>query len=230
MIDGIGPHNNTPPNIMKQDLENDGKYNKLIFDFIAKNDGNEDNNFTRKEINLYNKIINWVKKYNISDDKIQELIKNPGKILNFITNKKTPEPTSAKQIEKKPLTPEEEEYVNDCMDIIKGEGMPIRAKINCVNHYITLRTKMGKTEKNDGAIKELNEKLKELKIKQKELEEQEKLQKKQTETDKAKIDNNEPNNNIETNIPEENPLLTLDQTNPELAQNDKSPKEDEGLF
>ena len=110
------------------------------------------------------------------------------------------------------------------MNMIESEGMPIRAKINCVNHYITLRTKMGKTEENDGAIKVLNEKLEKL---EKDLE---KLQKKQTETDKAKIDNNEPNNNIETNIPEENTLLTLDQTNPELAQNDKSPKEDEGLF
>ena len=220
MIDGIGPQNNTPLNRMKQDLENDGKYNKLIFDFIAKNDGNENNNFRQNEINLYNKIINWVKQYNISDDKIQELIKNPGKILNFITNKKTPESTSAKQIEKESLTPEEKKYVKDCMDMIKSDSMPIRIKINCVNHFITMRTKMGKTEKNDGAIKELNEKLKEL----------EGLQKKQTETDKAKIDNNEPNNNIETNIPEENPLLTLDQTNPELAQNDKSPKEDEGLF
>ena len=88
MIDGIGPHNNTPLNRMKQNLEKDGNYNKLIFDFIAKNDRNEDNDFTQNEINLYNKIINWVKKYNISDDKIQELIKNPGKILNFITNKK----------------------------------------------------------------------------------------------------------------------------------------------
>ena len=126
MVDKIGPQNNTPLNKMKQNLENDGKYNKLIFDFIAKNDGNENNNFTQKESNLYNKIINWVKQYNISDDKIQELIKNPGKILNFITNKKTPEPTSAKQIEKEPLTPEEKEYVKDCMDMIKSDNMPIR--------------------------------------------------------------------------------------------------------
>ena len=116
MIDGIGPQNNTPLNRMKQDLEKNGNYNKLIFDFIAKNDGNENNNFTQNEINLYNKIINWVKQYNISDDKIQELIKNPRKILNFITNKKTPEPTKTE--EKNKTSP----FIYNTINIIDDPG------------------------------------------------------------------------------------------------------------
>ena len=216
MIDGIGPHNNTPPNIMKQDLENDGKYNKLIFDFIAKNDGNEDNNFTRKEINLYNKIINWVKKYNISDDKIQELIKNPGKILNFITNKETPEPTKTEEKNKT------SKFISDTIDMINDPGYSTLQKINIIEQRIDLLEKAPTEHEND--IKVLQEELKNLKNQKKELEAQKK------EAAKAEPDNNIQSNNIETNITEENTLLTLDQTNPELAQNDKSPKEDEKLF
>ena len=95
-------------------------------------------------------------------------------------------------------------------------------KINIIKKSIDHLEKAPTKDEND--IKALQEELKKLENQQKELEEQKK------EAPKAEPDNNIQNNNIETNIPEEKTLLTLDQTNPELAQNDKSPKEDEGLF